>query len=482
MDRRPISDQIRWWLTGELDVWQAGGILTDDQPARILDLYETASDAVGHRRSRAVFAISSLAVLMIGLAVFLAVGYNWQAMSAAGKLVVIFGAVVGMHASGFASRFRSHWRLGSEIIFFLACILYGVGISLIAQIFHIQSHYPDGIWFWALGVLPFALCMDTVLLHALYAGLLAIWVGTETLGFPGTHLWLFHGISVPRAAWTLPLMALPGLQWAYRKESALAVAIYAALLAWWAILQPVAWQWDIDPIYFVGLAGALFLLIAEMHSEESSMARPYRLFGVLLTGGVLVPLSFGDYVFRLARHGSAGDNFVAGLVVGLVGAVAALAVVVLQQRDTSAGSHGRQPFSGILTRQWLPLAMLSLLAGLCFWSGLFRQYDPQHPWYGYYGHSDLLRWTPQVLVPAAAVNAMMIVLALWLMRVGVREDRTGPFAVGVLYFLLWAILRYVDLFAGVGGMLGAAVMFLLCGVGLLVVARFWLHRKETHHD
>jgi hypothetical protein len=40
----------------------------------------------------------------------------------------------------------------------------------------------------------------------------------------------------------------------------------------------------------------------------------------------------------------------------------------------------------------------------------------------------------------------------------------------------------VDLFAGVGGMLGAAVMFLLCGVGLLVVARFWLHRKETHHD
>ena len=73
----------------------------------------------------------------------------------------------------------------------------------------------------------------------------------------------------------------------------------------------------------------------------------------------------------------------------------------------------------------------------------------------------------------------MIVLALWLMRLGLREDRTLPFTAGVLYFLLWTLLRYVDLFAGVGGMLGAAVLFLLCGVGLLAVARFWLHRKET---
>jgi uncharacterized membrane-anchored protein len=47
----------------------------------------------------------------------------------------------------------------------------------------------------------------------------------------------------------------------------------------------------------------------------------------------------------------------------------------------------------------------------------------------------------------------------------------------VLYFLFWAVLRYADLFSGVGGMLGAALMFLLCGIGLFAVARFWVHRK-----
>ena len=88
------------------------------------------------------------------------------------------------------------------------------------------------------------------------------------------------------------------------------------------------------------------------------------------------------------------------------------------------------------------------------------------------------KWTLQVLLPFAAVNVAMIVLALWLMRLGCGKTARWPFAAGVLYFLLWALLRYVDLFAGVGGMLGAALMFLLCGVGLFVVARFWLHRKE----
>ena len=481
MDRRPISDSIRQWLLGELEAWQAGRIVSADQSLQILDLYETSTEAAGRRRSLAVFTLSGLAALMIGLAVLLVVSYNWQGLSAASKLAIIFGGLIGLHGTAFAPRYGGRWRLGSEIVFFVACILYGSAIWLIAQIFHIQSHYPDGIWLWALGVLPFALCLDTVLPHALYAGLLGIWVGTEILGFTplGFHDgWAFfhHG------AFTLPLLALPGLLWAYRKPSVLAVGIYVPLLAWWAVLQPVAWQWQVDPIYVVGLAVALFLLVAEMHREGSPMARPYRLYGVLISGGVLVPLSFADRVVFLLRWHPAADSYIAGLVIGLIGALAALGVVLLQQRRATTDSLAAPPFAAILCRQWLPLALVLLLAGLCCWSGLFSQYDPQQP-YAYYASSarDMQKWTPQVLLPVAAVNVAMLALALWLMRLGLREDRGELFAAGVLYFLLWTVLRYEDLFAGVGGMLGAAVMFLLCGVGLLAVARFWLHRKESEN-
>ena len=190
MDRRPISDSIRQWLLGELEAWQAGRIVSADQSLQILDLYETSTEAAGRRRSLAMFALSSIAALMIGLAVLLVVSYNWQGLSAAQKLAIIFGGLIGLHGAAFGLRYGGRWRLSSEIVFFVACILYGSAIWLIAQIFHIQSHYPDGIWFWALGVLPFALCLDTLLLHALYAGLLAIWVGTEILGFSGLG---FHG-------------------------------------------------------------------------------------------------------------------------------------------------------------------------------------------------------------------------------------------------------------------------------------------------
>ena len=89
------------------------------------------------------------------------------------------------------------------------------------------------------------------MLHALYAGLLALWVGTEILGFDNPGIWWWW--HLPGGAYTLPLLVLPGLLWAYRKQSAMTVAIYAPLLAWWAILQPIAWRWQVNPIYFVGL-------------------------------------------------------------------------------------------------------------------------------------------------------------------------------------------------------------------------------------
>ena len=39
------------------------------------------------------------------------------------------------------------------------------------------------------------------------------------------------------------------------------------------------------------------------------------------------------------------------------------------------------------------------------------------------------------------------------------------------------MLNLLSLFSGIGGMLGAAVMFLICGVALFAVARFWQSRK-----
>ena len=107
MNRRPISDQIRQWLLDELKIWRTGGILSDDQSGRILDLYETSAEVAQRKHSVALYVLSSLAAVMIGLAVLLVVSYNWAAMSATEKLVVIFGVLLGSHGAALWLRHRT---------------------------------------------------------------------------------------------------------------------------------------------------------------------------------------------------------------------------------------------------------------------------------------------------------------------------------------------------------------------------------------
>jgi Predicted membrane protein (DUF2157) len=459
MLKRSISTRRRDWLCEELQAWRAQAILSEDQSNRILALYEVPSEISERQRSRAVFTLMAVAGLFVGLAVLLLIGYNWEAIPAGLKLSIIFGAIIGTHTGGFYLRYTRGAGGASELAFFLACLLYGAGIWLVAQIFHLNAHYPDGMWWWAVGVLLFALCLDNPLLHALFVGLLGLWVGMEVLGFRELGAWfLGRWRQIPNGAYTLPVLALPGLLWAYRKEAPTTVGLYVPLLAWWVILQPFAWGMEKTPIYFIGGMGAFFLLIAETHRSGSPFAIPYRLWGALMMGGVLVPLSFyGFYDFdkEVFWHGLESGGFVQMLAI-VVLAIATMTTTWLVRRRTLGDPL---PFLEQLTdfmrRQWLPFVLVVLMAFLALW--------------------ELLVHT--ALVPTILANIAMIGCGIWLLATGLREDRGRPFAAGILYLLLWAVLRYVDLFGEFGGLLGAALMFFLCGATLFGVALYWRQRK-----
>jgi hypothetical protein len=467
MPKHSISARQLSWLRNELTSWQTEGVLSADQGERILARYESPSDIVDRQRSRAVFTLMAVAGLLIAAAVLLLIGYNWEDMPAGLKLVLIFGTIIGTHAAGFHLRYSRGMRTAAELVFFLGCLFYGAGIWLVAQVFHINAHYPDGVWWWAVGVLPFALCLDTLLLHALLVGLLGIWAGTEVLGFNGLGAWFFGRWGfVPNGAYTLPLLALPGLIWAYRKNSPTTVGLYAPLLAWWVILQLFAWRFDMNPVYFIGGIGALFLLVAESHESGSLFAIPYRLWGTLLTGGALVPLSFYRFNMEIDAHGFELGGFVQMLALAGLTVATITAIWLVRRRRLREPIPFVAPFAALVRRQWLPFALVVLMVVLGLWETLVR------PW----GTEELT-----AIVPTIFANFAMIGCALWLIAVGLREDRGRPFAAGVLYFLLWAVLRYADLFGDFAGMLGAALMFFLCGATLFGVAWYWRQRKEVRH-
>ncbi|MGO9111553.1 MAG: DUF2157 domain-containing protein [Thermoguttaceae bacterium] len=469
MAGREISESRRVWLTEELAVWRKAEILGDDQATQIESLYETHGQSAQRRTSRAMFTLMGVAAFLVGLAVLLLIGYNWDGMPRPAKVATVFVVVLDTYGAAFWTRYVRRAHLPSELLFFLACIFYGSGIWLIAQAFHIQSHWPNGFWIWAIGVLPFALCLDTLLLHALFVALLAIWVGAEVIGFPERIGW---GFTV-NGAYTLPLLVLPGMLWAYAKRSPLAIALYVPLAVWWVVLQPVAWQATEQSVYVVGAVGAALLLLAEAHRPGDPMGVPFRFWGTAVSAGVLVPLSFADVIYELQfPHGSGA---VTALTICILGGIGVVALAVFRSARSVPRDSDQGGLAAFAARQWFPVMMLALMAFLAIWNSNVTHAEPRY----YHGGFD--RWTPAVLLPTLMTNIALIALAIHLIRVGLNEDRGRPFTFGVLLFLLWAVLRYVDLFAGVGGMLGSAVMFLICGVALFAVARFWQGRKETPH-
>ena len=469
MTERRISDRQRRWLGNELDYWQEHGIVSAEQSQQILDSYEGAEQRRKRNGLLASFALYGVSAFLVGLGVLLLISYNgsiflelWCGLDRAAKLLVLLALIAGTHAGAYHLRFRRQARRSAEVLFFLGCLLFGAGIWLVAQAYHLDSHYPDGVWWWAVGVLPFALLLDTVLIHLLLVGLLALWAGMEVLNFSHLAPWAWLG-WLPNGAYSLPLLALPGLVWCYRRDSVLGVGLYAPLLAWWAVLQGMTWGLEEETLFVVAAVGPLFLIVSESHPRGSRMAIPYRFCGTLLTAGALLPLSvaelYDDLIRAAARRGLIHSGV--GLVVLLALLGIAIVLAAFLCGNIHDGRSSRQRLAELLLRQGVPVAVVLAVVFAVFWGVILGD--------------DL------VAVPIVLVNLITIAFAVWLMQVGLRDERGWPFAGGVAYFLLWAIVRYIDLFGDAGGTLGAALMFFLCGGALFGLARFWDQRGRWQH-
>jgi hypothetical protein len=321
-------------------------------------------------------------------------------------------------------------------------------------VFNVNSTDFSGLWWWALGTLPFALILDGVLLHALIVGLLGLYLlfSIRASGFLIHDSWRM----LTNGHMSIPVISAIGLLWAYRQRSPRVVGLYVALFFWWTILQPFAWGYRDNPVYFIGCIGCLLLIIAECHRERSPMAIPYRLYGVALVGGVLLPLS------NLSFHSTIDvAEFSPSILIEMTIVLSACVLVValaadFQRRACHSTGLTAQVSHGGGRRMLPPIFLATAMGAVAFWEVLVHE----------------------PVIPTILANLAMLALAFWLIMLGLRQDRGRPFTAGVLYFLLWSINRYIDLFGDLGGMLGAAAMFFLCGAALFGLARFWQHRQS----
>ena len=168
-------------LEQEIELWLKEGIILPEQKERILERYrlvKKVDEKAGP--GKLITTISILGSILVGVGVILFIASNWSAIPKWGKLCIIFASMLTSYGFGFYIRYeaRNYPKVGASLIL-LGSIIFGAGMFLIAQIYHITVHYPNGPLLWGLFVLPLAYLLGFRSLISLATLVLLIWLGME---------------------------------------------------------------------------------------------------------------------------------------------------------------------------------------------------------------------------------------------------------------------------------------------------------------
>lgn len=424
------------WLLAEIDRWKAEGAVSAEQAAQLRQRYEVPQPPPKEAVPWGLLVFATAGAIVIGLGVILLFAYNWDEIPKFGKLALVFAAVIGAHAAGIRLLAKDGWqpKLG-EALLALGTMFYGAGIWLVAQIYNIDEHYPNGFLFWALGALGIAWAIRSTANALMAAVLLTVWGCCETFDFGDPHVSALLLI----AGGLLPL--------AWKQRSGLLMA--ATLAAIQLLLASNIVSWSGGSLGFTATLAWGVLLVAAARltgahrSDFGGGAAVMSFFGY---GAFLVCaylLSFHDAAdnllnWRWDQGLSPGIGHAFGwvlFVLGLAGWVW-IAVRSLLRKDLV-----------IEREEWLlPIALV-----YCFIVASM----------GGRGWELFISWS---------FNLMLLGLAIMWMWRGCQDSRLGTTVVGSLLLSAVVLARYFDLFESLAS---RGLAFIVLGIIFIAEAMYY---------
>ena len=468
--------QFRQRLLEESQRWETENLLSPQQREAILLRYapppETPAETTpGGTKEFPLFirVVLALAVFLIGLAVFLLVSFNWEYLPDDVKLLIVGAVLAAAHCVGLYLR-NVGWKYWGDAAFFFAGIMYGVGIWQVGQVFNITANFPVGMWLWAVGVFLMAMVLGSTPLHLLSVGVLVV------SGIAGMfHFYFFFPvITAPEftqlVAWSMPVFALLGIASGILKPNRFALLLYALLLVFWWILLGIACHIDAYLTFHIAAAGLLCLAVSTWQPKGRNRT-VLRCIGILLTFGGLIPPSslwyWNGLLYAQGRYYFGFPWLADPDIAYWLLMFSFFMINLLVMSALFRYGHYKESLYNLIRRNTLLLAWV--ISFFALWMGSLCLSSVLGP--SYY-HRSLLN-DQAALGGMFAVNVLIVWLAVGLILYGLRRERGGWFWGGVLFFLFWAVVRYVDLFSGAGGMLGASAIFMFCGLFMFGVAYVW---------
>lgn len=159
--KNPFDDFNRRFasqLRQEAEAWQQDGTITAEQAQAILARYpaDSPDSEAARRRQALVVGLSILGAVLVGLGIISFFAANWNEIPRGVKLGALVVGVVLSYGAGYLLWQRAGYAAVGIALILLGCIIYGTGVHLIGQIYHVPVDHPNLTAFWFLGVLPLA--------------------------------------------------------------------------------------------------------------------------------------------------------------------------------------------------------------------------------------------------------------------------------------------------------------------------------------
>jgi uncharacterized membrane protein len=429
-------------LAADAHEWVNDRLISRQQAEQILARYGATYREGGKNRDQGYLILMSLAALMIGLGFIIVVGANWDEIPRWLRMGIVVVTVLVTNGIGYLKYKRGQTGTAGAVLL-LGSLFFGAAIMLIAQIYHLGEHFPDGIFLWALGVIPVGLLL----------GNRAIIVVGQTLSF----IWLVLEFNLGY----LPIFYI----------------VFSAGFCWFCFrIKPSV------PIYLISLAGFVtFLelvlskvLYGDSHQTQLGVAHIFFSVAVLL---VLInaskifdadryPHHIIDYAlvtriwaFRLGvivlfilsfmepvKGVLVSASEVTGAII-VIGSVTLLLLVLGYLRRINQQSLD---ITTLVKENSLELAGGAIFCILCL---MIRVIDDSH-----------------AVFIVLLVNLLLLWTGLNLLIDGMRVRSGIKFHVGLGIILALAICRYFSL---IGNYWGGAAMFAFAGIVMFFAAKYW---------
>lgn len=424
---------LKYDLCREVAAWVGEEIISTEQAEAICARYGVDYHNLS-RRSYGYHVLVGFGCLFIGLSLMTLIGANWDEIPRAIRMSGLIALTLGANLTGLI-KFKRGQTSAAVVWFFLGGLFYGASIMLVAQIYHIGEHYPDGIFWWALGVLPVAVLLESTLMMILAGGLGFIWFFVESsLNFYPTLFPVFLGAMF----WHL----IRG-----RQSNVLFLCLVAGFGIWaeytlaWLMSDKAGFQPGAENVALgVGLFIVFHGLSKWLAERKEHMLADY---GILLSLWVLRFNIIVLFIFSFQepwRELIEAEWHMAGAAITASLLLSALALWLVYRARKSMASTAA-------------LALLLNIALLAVMLVEDRGYD---------------------LAFQFADNILLVVVGIWLIVRGIKSNISHYFYVGVLAILTTGLLRYIDL---VGDYIGASILFAILAAILLLAARYW----KNHH-